>query len=77
MYHVEWLQTALDELARIWTQADSELRKTLTRASNEIDGRLEINPHDEGESRPYGEEGSPLLRRWQLLFELKMTQPLS
>jgi hypothetical protein len=54
MYHVEWLQSALDELTVIWNQADSALRKAITAASHEIDLRLQSDPHNEGESRTHG-----------------------
>lgn len=30
MFQVEWIQSALDELARLWTQADSSSRQALT-----------------------------------------------
>jgi hypothetical protein len=54
MFRVEWIQSALDELARLWTQADSSLRRTLTAASHQIDKRLQSDPLNEGESRPKG-----------------------
>jgi hypothetical protein len=54
MFRVEWLQSALDELARLWTQADPAGRQALTAASHEIDQRLSSDPNREGESRPKG-----------------------
>jgi hypothetical protein len=54
MYRVEWLQFAVDELTRLWTQADSALRQALTAASHQIDQRLERDPLNEGEGRPGG-----------------------
>jgi len=54
MFEVEWLQSAVDELTRIWTAADSALRQDITAASNQIDQQLENNPHGAGESRPGG-----------------------
>jgi hypothetical protein len=54
MFRVEWIQSALDELARLWTQADAALRQGLSAAGNEIDRRLQRNPVNEGESRPEG-----------------------
>jgi len=54
MFRVVWLQSALDELARVWAQADSDLRKAITSVSHEIDQRLRNNPNGEGESRPKG-----------------------
>jgi hypothetical protein len=40
MFRVEWLQTAVDEPARLWIQADSALRLALTAANHQIDQRL-------------------------------------
>ena len=54
MYRVEWLDAALDELARLWVQADANLRQALTNASRRIDQRLERDPLNEGESRSNG-----------------------
>jgi hypothetical protein len=51
MWTVDWLQSALDELADIWNQADSTIRRDITSACHEIDQRLSRNPHTEGESR--------------------------
>jgi hypothetical protein len=53
MYHIEWLQSALEELAAVWTPANSELRRAIT-ASNMIEQRLWHNPRNEGESRAAG-----------------------
>ena len=47
MFRVDWLQTALDELARLWTNADSVLRQSLTSASHEIDQRLRADPNNQ------------------------------
>jgi hypothetical protein len=54
MFRIDWLQSASDELARLWTQADSVLRQALTAASHEIDQRLQNDPNNEGESRLKG-----------------------
>jgi hypothetical protein len=54
MFQTEWLQSALEELARLWTQADSALRQDLTAASHEIDQRLRDDAINQGESRPKG-----------------------
>jgi plasmid stabilization system protein ParE len=51
MIRVEWSQSALDELTRIWTQADSATRQAITTASHKNEQRLQRNPHSEGESR--------------------------
>ena len=52
--HVDWLQSALDELAAIWTQADRTRRKAITAANHQIDQRLRQDPWNQGESRSGG-----------------------
>jgi hypothetical protein len=54
MFQVEWLQSALDELAHLWIAADAVLRQALTAATHEIDQRLADDPQAEGESRAVG-----------------------
>jgi plasmid stabilization system protein ParE len=54
MFRVKWRQSAVDELADIWMQADSAGRKAITAASHEIDRRLSRDPANEGESRSGG-----------------------
>ncbi len=54
MFHVEWLQQALDELTNAWLAADSAQRQAITAASHEVDQRLQSDPHNEGESRAAG-----------------------
>lgn len=54
MFQVEWLQSALDELAAIWMNADSGLRQAITAAAHQIDLILETDPLGESESRPEG-----------------------
>ncbi len=51
MFQVDWLQTALNELAAVWAGADSAQRKAITAANHAIDRRLERDPTNEGESR--------------------------
>ena len=51
MMRVEWLQSALDDLADIWTRADSPRRKAITVASHDVDHRLGNDPWHAGESR--------------------------
>jgi hypothetical protein len=51
MFLVEWLQTALDELADIWNRADSALRQAITAASHDLEQRLQNDAAHEGESR--------------------------
>jgi hypothetical protein len=54
MYRVEWLQSALDDLAAVWLQADSALRQAITAASNLIDQQLQHDSQNQGESRSDG-----------------------
>jgi len=55
MFQVVWLQKALDELATMWTKADSALRQAITSAAHIIDQTLQFQPETHGESRPGGE----------------------
>jgi hypothetical protein len=50
MAHVEWLESALNELAACWSLANSAERRAITGASDNIDFVLARNPY-EGESR--------------------------
>jgi hypothetical protein len=63
MFQVEWLQEALDDLVRVWMNADTADRVAITAAIREIDRRLNSSPHEQGESR----EGSK-----RVLFELPL-----
>ena len=54
MFQVVWLQSALNELAAIWTQADSALRQTITATTHLIDQELQNDPEQKGESRAAG-----------------------
>ena len=40
MFRVVWLRTALDELARAWTSADTTLRQAITAVINTVDHLL-------------------------------------
>jgi hypothetical protein len=51
MFSVRWKRSALDELTRLWTAADSAFRKAITGATNEIDHLLARDPEGFGESR--------------------------
>ena len=53
MFHVEWLQSALDELADFWTKADSKQRLAITKASNFLEQELRLDGPNQGESRPF------------------------
>jgi len=51
MFTVRWTRSALNELATLWTQADSALRQAITAATNQIDQELQQDPESKGESR--------------------------
>ena len=51
MFRVQWLQAAMDELAQIWTQADSSMRQAVTAATQALDEELRMNPYRQSESR--------------------------
>jgi len=51
MYRVHWLQSALDDLARLWKQADASQRPAIADATKTIVERLCTTPFAEGESR--------------------------
>jgi hypothetical protein len=71
MFRVEWLQSALDELAAVWMQADSTLRQQITIASHQIDLRLETDPVGQSESRP---EGRRVLFEYPLAVIFRLEQ---
>ncbi len=74
MLHVVWLQSALDELAAIWLQADSALRQAITAASHTIDQRLSSDPLREGESRAFGVRiffAPPLAVTYQVVADIQ------
>lgn len=54
MFRVDWHSSALDEIAVIWTGADSNLRKTIAAAGHAINQRLRADAPNDGESRPGG-----------------------
>ena len=51
MFTVRWKRAARDDLASIWLQANSTLRRAITTAANQIDAGLKRNPETKGESR--------------------------
>lgn len=51
MYQVEWVDEALEELARFWTQANPEVRRAITSAVEALDRELQSDPYGESESR--------------------------
>jgi hypothetical protein len=53
-FRVRWEGTALNELATLWTQVSSGMRRLITRASHQIDRQLQGDPFGSSESRPGG-----------------------
>jgi hypothetical protein len=54
MWRVRWKKSTLEDLAKIWTAADSTTRQSITDASHVIEQVLRGNPEEQGESRPGG-----------------------
>ena len=51
MFRVVWTRVALDELATLWMQVDSTVRRAITVAADAVDRDLQTTPHIRGESR--------------------------
>ncbi|HKA08535.1 MAG TPA: hypothetical protein VKD71_14850 [Gemmataceae bacterium] len=51
MFTVDWIQSTLDELARIWLTLDSAGRRAITEAAAQIDRELTDSADVVGESR--------------------------
>jgi hypothetical protein len=54
MFQVRWEDSALNELAAFWMEADSALREAITQATSQIDQQLQTDPVGASESRPGG-----------------------
>jgi hypothetical protein len=54
MYHLEWRDVAVSDLAAGWVKADSRLRSDITASIHEIERRLRRAPEKAGESRKPG-----------------------
>jgi hypothetical protein len=52
MFEVRWSDVALNSLAALWTEARSELREQITRATDQTDTHLQSDPIAQSESRP-------------------------
>jgi hypothetical protein len=48
MRKADWLQGALNDLTRLWTQADSDLRKAITKACHAVEKQLAKDPDNTG-----------------------------
>jgi hypothetical protein len=51
MPQVVWFRDAVNDLAEIWNQGDSALRREVTTAANAVDRLLRGDPFSLGESR--------------------------
>jgi hypothetical protein len=77
MFEVVWLQSALNELAAIWVNADSSVRQAITAATHYIDQELTTDPEEKGESRDEGERicfAFPLGVTFQVLAEQSLVR---
>jgi hypothetical protein len=54
MFHLEWRDIAIDDLANGWMNADARLRADITTAIHEVERRLLRAPDRAGESRKPG-----------------------
>ena len=54
MYQVRWLQSAINQLAPSWGQADASTAQSIRAAMDWIDQSLQRDPANEGESRSNG-----------------------
>ena len=55
MYRVLWIQSALDDMANLWINADSEMRADINRVADHLDQELQRDPFKISESRDPGE----------------------
>ena len=54
MFQVVWVERAVNELAELWVQADSDGRRSITEAADTMDKILETKPFESSESREEG-----------------------
>ena len=54
MFRLDWIESAVNELADYWLNADQLTRDAITRATNQIDQHLRNDPLTHGESREAG-----------------------
>lgn len=60
MFRVDWLLAAQNELAQIWMNADSALRRQVSDSAQRIDQLLRVNPHERGEGVAHQVQPLPL-----------------
>jgi hypothetical protein len=53
-FAVNWDEDTLQDLAALWTAANSAERRAITRACEQVDQLLGTDPLGVGESRPFG-----------------------
>jgi hypothetical protein len=51
---IEWIPSALNELADLWLKGSPPERQAISRATQEIDSLLRVDPDNSGESRSEG-----------------------
>lgn len=69
MYKVVWRQSALAELATLWTDGDATMREAISATTVKIDSLLAKMPNEVGESRPNNQRIAfvpPLAFRFQV-----------
>jgi hypothetical protein len=75
MFEVRWKQSALGELANLWTEAGSAMRVAITAATHQIDQELRQQPESKGESRE-GHERVWFVFPLGIRFEVKSDQTI-
>jgi mRNA-degrading endonuclease RelE of RelBE toxin-antitoxin system len=53
-FEVRWKRAARDELTKLWLDAQPATRKSITKASHQLDYELQYAPDTKGESRDKG-----------------------
>lgn len=51
MFEVRWIDDALQDLAQLWMDADSDARQMITAATSAADHELQTDPFRQSESR--------------------------
>lgn len=79
MFTVRWVRSALDDLAAIWLDAESDRRAEITAATHRIDVALRMAPQEQGESRPNGRRiffAAPLAVTFHVVDEQRLVRVL-
>ena len=75
MFRVEWISSAVDELANMWLTADEQSRAAITVATHVIEQQLKQAPVSIGESRDRGRRVcfvGPLVVTYEVLDRLRL-----